>query len=66
MSIVGDGADTATTAAAQVDAGTGIDGAKKIPLGKQAIHPPSTVKTHAQVIKVRVRHRKQEEGEKKR
>jgi hypothetical protein len=39
MSIVGDGADTATTAAAQVDAGTGFDGAGN-PFG-QTSHPSS-------------------------
>jgi hypothetical protein len=39
MSIVGDGADATTTAAAQVDAGTGIDGAGN-PFG-QTSRPPS-------------------------
>jgi hypothetical protein len=65
MSLVGNGADAAATATAQVDAGTGFDG-PEIPLGKQAVHPPSTIMTQAQVMKVRVRHQRQEEGEKKR
>jgi hypothetical protein len=65
MSIVGDDVDTAATVAAQVDAGTGLDGAG-ILSGKQALHPPFMIPTQVQMMKVRVRHRKQEEGKKKR
>jgi hypothetical protein len=33
--------------------------------GKQAVHPPFMMLTQVQVMKARVRHRKQEEGERK-
>jgi hypothetical protein len=36
----------------------------EIPLAKQAIHPPFMMLTHVQVMKARVRRRKQE-GEKR-
>jgi hypothetical protein len=65
MSIVRDGADTAATVAAQVDAGTGLDGARNL-FRQQAVHPPFMMPTQVQVMKVRVRHQKQEEGEKRR
>jgi hypothetical protein len=39
MSIVGDGVEAVTVVAAQVDAGA------KIPLGKQAVHPPFMIPT---------------------
>jgi hypothetical protein len=65
MSIVGDGVDAAATAMLKSMPVSGSM-VPEIPLGKQAAHPPFMMPTQVQVMKARVRHRKQEEEEKRR